>query len=124
MSNQQDIRLANMIKQPSKTALAQADVVLFGVPTDVGIIRNGGRPGAAQAPDAIRSYLHKLTPLFQGTQLLDDLSIVDMGNISGKTLEEVHTNARELAANLIRAKKTVIALGGGHDVTYPLAAGF
>lgn len=33
---------------------ARADVVLVGFPSDAGVRRNGGRPGAALGPRAIR----------------------------------------------------------------------
>jgi formiminoglutamase len=124
MSNAEDPRLGDIIQPASEEHLLEADVVIFGVPTDEGIIRNGGRPGAAQAPDEIRKYLHKLTPLYAGDHSLTSLSIVDLGNVEGRTLEEIHANARQLTTKLIKTDKTIIALGGGHDVTYPLAAGF
>jgi len=124
MSNSGDPRLGDIIRSPTDKHLADADVVIFGVPTDEGIIRNGGRPGAALAPDEIRKHLHKLTPSYVEHDTIAALSIVDLGNVSGTSLEAMHANARELTAKLIASKKTVIALGGGHDVTYPLAAGF
>jgi formiminoglutamase len=124
MSRSGDPRLADIIQTPTEKQLDSADVVIFGVPTDEGIIRNGGRPGAALAPDEIRKYLHKLTPFSDEVSTLESLSIVDLGNVSATTLEEMHGNARELTTRLITGGKIVIALGGGHDVTYPLAAGF
>src|SRR6516162_11827277 len=36
--------------------------VILGFPQDEGVRRNHGRPGAAQAPDEIRSRLYRLTP--------------------------------------------------------------
>jgi formimidoylglutamase len=120
-----DPRLGDMIvRSAAEENIARADVVIVGVPTDEGIIRNGGRSGAAQAPDEIRKYLNKLTPFFGKKPGLETLSIVDYGNVSGSTLEEIHAAARDLTRQLIAERKTVVALGGGHDVTYPLAAGF
>jgi formiminoglutamase len=124
MSKTSDPRLGDIIKSASDNHVADADVVIFGVPTDEGIIRNGGRPGAALAPDEIRKYLHKLTPFFMEGHSIETLGIVDLGNVSGNSIEEMHRNARELTAKLIASNKIIIALGGGHDVTYPLAAGF
>jgi formiminoglutamase len=124
MSKTGDPRLGDIIKSASDNHVADADVVIFGVPTDEGIIRNGGRPGAALTPDEIRKYLHKLTPFTTVGRSIETLAIVDLGNVSGTTLEEMHANARELTAKLIASNKIVIALGGGHDVTYPLASGF
>lgn len=119
-----DPRLGDLIKSRSDEALAAADVVIFGAPTDEGILRNGGRPGASQAPDEIRKYLGRLTPFTGKSPSVESLRIADLGNVSGATLEETHSNAKELTAKLIAAGKTIIALGGGHDISYPLAAGF
>src|SRR4051794_22814668 len=37
-------------------------VVLIGFPTDTGVRRNGGRPGAGAAPAEIRRHLARLVP--------------------------------------------------------------
>ena len=106
--------------------LDAADVVIFGIPTDEGILRNGGRTGAAQAPNKIRQQLAKLTP-FAGPlhrRQIGDLRIVDLGNVMDDELELMHGIAQEITSKLIAKNKFVIALGGGHDVTYPLVKGF
>lgn len=123
-SAEDDPRLGNLIKDSS--GLPNADIVIFGVPTNDGIARNGGRIGAAEAPQKIREFLAKLTP-FGGAAFkdhLNSLSIVDLGDVSGATLEEMHDRARSLVYELMLLGKSVVALGGGHDVTYPLASGF
>src|SRR6185369_4255977 len=101
----------------------EADVILLGVPTDEGIFRNGGRVGAAQAPDEIRRQLLRLTP-FASHGSFSKLKITDFGNITGHTLEEIHSKAKGAVSGFIKNNKTVIAIGGGHDITYPLAFGF
>ncbi|HEY3876509.1 MAG TPA: formimidoylglutamase [Candidatus Kapabacteria bacterium] len=119
-----DPRLASLIQPES--ACEFADVVLFGVPTDEGIRRNGGRIGASEAPNAIRQWLGKYTP-YAGPQFknhLNDIRIVDLGDIPIGELETMHDIAFEIVQELIQKGKIVIALGGGHDVTYPLAKGF
>src|SRR5437764_9148875 len=55
-----DPRLGNLLG--TDTTPDAARVVLVGFPTDDGVRRNGGRPGAAQGPEAIRRALWKLTP--------------------------------------------------------------
>lgn len=123
-TDREDPRLGSLIG--TAESLADAQVVILGVPTDEGIRRNGGRTGAAEAPDRIRHHLSKLTaypgPGFEGS--IADLRIVDLGNVTGDSLEAQHAAAREISASLTKQGKFVIALGGGHDVTYPLAAGF
>ncbi len=117
-----DPRLGDLLT----ASLEDADVVLLGVPTDEGILRNGGRPGAAEAPGEIRAWLRKLTP-FAGQQFrrqLDDIRVADIGDINGGSLEALHNAAAQKARELIASGKIVIVLGGGHDVTYPLVRGF
>ncbi|MBS1903336.1 MAG: formimidoylglutamase [Bacteroidetes bacterium] len=116
-----DPRFGDLIR--SDVASAQAgDVVIVGVPTDEGVRRNGGRVGAAQAPDEIRKYLRKIAlPLSMYGD--HQKQIFDHGNISGATLEEIHDNACAAAATYSRRGCFVIGLGGGHDVTYPLVKG-
>jgi formimidoylglutamase len=120
-----DARLGDLIQPASEAALAAADVVLLGVPTDEGIRHNGGRPGASEAPNAIRQWLGKLTP-FAGPQFkrhLGSLKIVDLGDIAQDELEAMHEQAAQLIQELSAAGKIVITLGGGHDITYPLVKG-
>ncbi len=123
-SSNDDPRLGQLIGGLDQ--LDQADVVIFGVPTDEGILRNGGRIGAARAPDKIRDHLAKLTP-FAGpshNKQLDQIKIVDLGNVPAGELEDMHELARAITSELIEQGKFVIALGGGHDVTYPLVKGY
>lgn len=123
LSSEDDPRLGQLIG--GAAAIADADVVLLGIPTDEGIVRNGGRPGASAAPQAIREALARLTP-FAGPQFkehIDHLKIADAGDIAAGPLEEMHDAARRSVAELIRAGKVVIVLGGGHDITYPCASG-
>lgn len=123
--NNTDPRFADIIVTPDTLGSRVPDIVIIGVPTDDGIRRNGGRPGASHAPDAIRSYLAKLTPFNHPSakRTALDITILDAGNAHGATLEEIHDNAEKMTSHLLGEKTIVIALGGGHDVTYPLAKG-
>src|SRR5580692_11367060 len=63
---------------------AADDVVLLGCPQDEGVRRNGGRPGAAKAPDAIRQFLYRLV-------IPGAVRLFDLGNtLIQPTLEETH----------------------------------
>jgi formimidoylglutamase len=102
-------------------------IVLLGVPQDEGVRRNGGRVGAAAAPDAIRKALYKLTPVFftkDGITHIDRLRIIDAGNIrtNDVDLEEIHIRQREVVGQLLRRGALPIVLGGGHDIAYPNGA--
>jgi formiminoglutamase len=126
LSASDDPRLSSIIRVATETSIAEADVILFGIPTNEGIRRNGGRLGASEAPNTIREWLGKLTP-YAGPHFnkhLSDLRIVDLGDINQGYLDAMHAAAGNVANELAALEKIVIALGGGHDVTYPLVRGF
>lgn len=113
-----DRRLGEVV-QSSPAAYEQADVVILGCPQDEGVRRNGGRVGAAEAPNAIRRCFYKLT--ITG---VDKLSIFDLGNtIIRETLEATHDCQQQVVRQVIADGKQLIVLGGGNDVSYPDCAG-
>ena len=95
------------------TAYEKARVVIVGCPQDEGVRRNGGRPGAAAGPDAIREQFYRLTPF--GIHV----PICDLGNtdVSG-TLEETHDRLTAVVKQVLADGKKVIVLGGGNDISY------
>ena len=96
---------------------ADANIVLLGCPQDEGVRRNGGRVGAAAAPDAIRHWLYRLVAPM-------NVSLFDMGNtIIQPTLEETHALQQQIVRRIIADGKTLISLGGGNDISYPDCAG-
>lgn len=100
---------------------ASAAVVLVGFPTDRGVQRNGGRRGAAEAPDAIRAQLFKLTPdpdrpaefvaVIQNTYDLGDVEV------SGDLDADQRHLGETLAPHLARGAVAIV-LGGGHETAY------
>jgi formiminoglutamase len=115
-----DLRLGHLIGRD----LAPHDaprVVIAGFPTDVGVRRNGGRPGAAAGPAAIRAALHKLTPdaerpapfvdLLARTRDLGDLEVSD-------DLEADQRALGDALAPHLAAGAFVVVLGGGHETAY------
>lgn len=92
-----------------------ADVAILGAPQDMGVQRNGGRPGAAAGPAAIRRAFYMLT--MNG---LDGLRMADLGDTPVlATLEETHAAQRALVARALQAHALVIVLGGGNDISWP-----
>jgi formiminoglutamase len=91
--------------------------VLLGFPQDEGVRRNGGRPGAALAPAAIRHWLYRLTP-WDGAEGADltRVSLLDLGDvkIEGGLEATQEALAAVLAAVLARGAVPVV-LGGGHE---------
>lgn len=109
-----DVRLGEVVKT-DHVHYEGCAVVIIGCPQDEGVRRNGGRVGAAQAPDAIRNALYRLV-------VPADLSfdIFDMGNtVIQPTLEETHDLQSRIIQQLIADGKQVVSLGGGNDVAYP-----
>ena len=88
---------------------------------DAGVRRNGGRPGAALGPDAIRHALYRLTPDAEHPEsfaaLLDHTA--DLGDID--VTGDVEADQERLGAVLapLLADGVVpVVLGGGHETAY------
>lgn len=113
-----DPRLGELV-DIDPAAYSQADVVLLGCPQDEGVRRNRGRPGAAQAPDAIRVCLYRL-----GVAGLSGLRLFDLGNtIVQSEIEATQALQRRIVARVIGDGKLLLSLGGGNDIAFPDAAG-
>jgi formiminoglutamase len=113
-----DIRLGEIVSsRPDDYAAAQ--VVLLGCPQDEGVRRNGGRPGAAQAPTEIRRYFYKLAASVEPMPQIFDLG----DTIIQPTLEDTHELQAQIVQKLVEDGKRVIVLGGGNDISYPDCAG-
>lgn len=121
-----DARMGDIVKRGEKNFSGEIKVGILGVPTDEGVKRNGGRVGAKDGPDAIRTELYKRTPFVIGKENSPaGLSIFDFGDIKpGKTLEETHDKLAETVHALIAADIIPVVLGGGHDIAYPNFVGF
>lgn len=95
--------------------------VLLGFPSDEGVRRNGGRPGAREGPAAIRHALRRLTPdaadAERSTALLE--RVVDLGDVpvSGDLERDQELLGRTLAPWL-QDGIFVAVMGGGHETTY------
>jgi len=98
-------------------------VFIWGYPDDEGIHINGGRKGAAQAPDQIRKFLYKMSPHLHSSK---SVTIGDLGNIAVEKmpLPDRHEKGKKLAQSITETQIPWIALGGGHDYGYSDCAGF
>lgn len=116
-----DLRMGDIVQRGDKNFSDAVRVCLIGVPTDEGVKRNGGRVGAKDGPDAIRTELYKRTPFVIGKDTSpSELPVFDLGNIKpGKTLEETHDKLTETVREVIALGIVPIVLGGGHDIAYP-----
>lgn len=89
--------------------LEKADIVLLGVNENRG---NGPGKKSSDAADAIRREFYNLYYWH------DDVHIADAGNLQqGASLSDTYAAMRTVVGELINANKTVIILGGSHDLT-------
>ncbi len=96
-------------------------VVLLGFPSDEGVRRNLGRPGAAEGPDAIRHWLYRMTPdPRQDGQMRALLArTYDVGNMRCTgDLSADQARLGEAVAAILSADAFPIVLGGGHEVGF------
>jgi formiminoglutamase len=124
-NDSQDPRLGELSKAKTFSDLASSseEFVIVGYPDDEGIRINGGRPGAALAPDQIRSSFYKMTPSVFSQKTT---GVSDLGNleIEGVELAERHQRARTIAREVLRNRNKLLSLGGGHDFGYSDGAAF
>lgn len=114
----------------------EAKYVLLGIPEDIGIRANYGRPGAASAWDsAIKSIANIQHNRFcKGSQLivlgqvnvreemkevehLDFHDVDDRSKLS-QLVERIDKDVSHIIFNIIKAGKTPIIIGGGHNNSY------
>jgi formiminoglutamase len=117
--DKQDPRLGEMAEIVSPDHLRDQNFALLGYCDDSGIVLNGGRPGAKEAPDQIRTFLYKMTPEHRKIP-----RIADLGNLTAlETLDQTHQMAFSIANKTIQKTK-LISLGGGHDFAFADGSAF
>lgn len=106
-------------------------IAILGLPDDTGVRLNSGRPGAAQGPGAFRAALASYgvlspptTPNFKNyPRLYDAGDIVPAQGHSPDALEETHRRVTEASRAIAELGLFPIAIGGGHDLTFPFVRG-
>jgi formiminoglutamase len=89
-----------------------ADIILVGCSEQRGGGKNNNQP--LTAADAVRRQLYQL--FYWHT----DLKLADIGNIkTGATLQDSYAAIKTVLSELLNEKKTIILLGGSHDLTLP-----
>ncbi|RYZ44150.1 MAG: arginase, partial [Sphingobacteriales bacterium] len=88
-------------------SLESIDIVFIGVPENRG---ETSLPG--NAPDHIRKQLYALHYWHE------DVTLADLGNIKpGASLADTYAAVKTVLAEMLRLNKTVVLLGGSHDLT-------
>jgi formiminoglutamase len=98
-----------------------ADIVIVGFPSDEGVRRNGGRPGAAEGPHQIRQMLYRLTPDARNPEAFEAVleRTADIGDV--RVMGDLENDQEQLAtavSPLLDSGKTVVILGGGHETSF------
>lgn len=98
-----------LIHETELPDISTADIVLVGVSETRG---NGIDAQGPAAPNPIRKQLYQLNYWHQ------DVHIADIGNIKiGATLADSYAAVKTVVSALLKMKKTVVILGGSHDIT-------
>ncbi len=89
------------------------DIALLGYACDIGVLRNQGRAGSAQGPEACRKKLSRLA-------WHHDLSIADVGDIycTNDSLELSQEALAHAVYRLLSNATFPILIGGGHDMAW------
>jgi formiminoglutamase len=117
-----DPRLGEIVEfwRGDAAALTPGRAVIIGFPQDEGVRRNGGRVGAAEAPNEIRKWLYRLTPGDpERDRDLTDSPPLDAGNVRiTADLEASQQALAEVVAAVVTHGAIPVVLGGGHETAY------
>ena len=93
-------------------------IALLGLPDDLGVRLNNGRPGAADGPTTFRAALARYGATASAAGELS--RVFDAGDVEpADTLAKTHRRVTAATAALLDAGLFPIAIGGGHDLTFP-----
>jgi formiminoglutamase len=108
-------RFASTIRTDSSDGCT---VALLGLPDDTGVRLNNGRTGAAGGPKAFRAALARYGVADSAGGYLP--LVFDAGDVMPTgSLEKTHERVTEATKALLDRGLFPIAIGGGHDLTYP-----
>lgn len=115
---------------------SEAQFVLFGIPEDIGVRANYGRPGAASAwESAIKSIANiQHNRYSKGSQIIvlgklnvkqemKDVQNLDFNDIDDRSklsqlVEKIDKDVSHIIFNIIQCGKIPIVIGGGHNNAY------
>ncbi len=116
-------RFATVIQSDSAAGCAAA---IIGLPDDLGVALNRGRPGARFGPSAFRAALARSgTPYDARQKRAIAIRVFDAGDVvpvpgkDGSALLATHERVTEALGALHELNLVPICVGGGHDLTLP-----
>jgi len=114
-----DQRLQNFIMNDIADGTPSVQIIQF--PSEEGIKRNGGRPGAAKAPALIIEKLLNLTPhpayFERHTKLLSTVSVMKPVSCSGDVEKDQELLGR-LVGKALEKHSVPVIVGGGHETSF------
>jgi formiminoglutamase len=116
-----EIRLNEIVEfwQGDAKSVTPGRPVLIGFPQDEGVCRNGGRAGAALAPQEMRQWLYRLAAWDPRADV--DLAVLpplDVGDVREAGMEEMQNALAEVVAEVLERGGIPVVLGGGHEAAY------
>lgn len=113
-------RFASTVRTDSP---AGCKIGLIGLADDFGVRLNGGRFGAAEGPklfrDALARYGVANPDGFEWPRVFDAGDVIPSGTMSESGLSETHRRVTEVTTAVLDLGLFPIAIGGGHDLTFP-----
>ncbi|REL38820.1 arginase [Rhodohalobacter sp. SW132] len=113
-----DKRLREFIKPGD---IQTGSVYLVRFPSDEGVSRNSGRPGASEAPEQILQQLLNLTPhpayFDRHTAFLKNVKITDSVPCSGDVEADQQALGR-IVKEIFSNQSVPVILGGGHETSF------
>lgn len=105
---------------PRSAAQTVDHLALLGFCSDEGVRRNGGRPGAAEGPGALRAALAPLA--VHGRLACEEIGVLDCGDAvtEGEGLEAGQQQAAQAVRAALDAEgcRLAVVLGGGHETAW------
>lgn len=98
-------------------------VAILGLPDDLGVRLNNGRPGAKDGPRAFREALARYGVAephgWAWPKVFDAGDVTPAPGADSAALTETHRRITEATAAILDLGLFPIAIGGGHDLTFP-----
>ncbi len=107
----------------ARSEVEKCTVALLGLADDTGVVMNSGRAGARSGPHAFRAALARYgvaAPMDESGVYPAYPRVFDAGDIViGRDLRETHDRVTEATLAILERGMFPIAIGGGHDLTFP-----
>ncbi|QLR42353.1 formimidoylglutamase [Enterobacter sp. RHBSTW-00994] len=108
------LRLFQTVRQCEHFTPGASGIALIGFACDEGVRRNHGRPGAALAPDVLRSALANMAS-HQGHDRLWDMGSI---YVEGEALEAAQQALSDAVLACQKSGMRTLVLGGGHETAW------